>query len=99
MATLLTRDPLPWLRVWAPCAGPWSLPPIPALPAPGWLPGHPTAGPEPCDGASCGRFQPWLFGTACGCLGEVMAETVCGSREEVRTFSPAHMRSDFMLGK
>lgn len=28
-----------------------------------------------------------------------VAEPVCGSQEEVRTYSPAHMMSDLVLGK
>lgn len=30
VAALLTQDPHPWLWVWAPCAGPWSLLPTPS---------------------------------------------------------------------
>lgn len=29
----------------------------------------------------------------------VVAEPMCGSQEEVRTYSPAHMMSDLVLGK
>lgn len=42
-----------------------SLPPLPALPAQGWL-WDPTPQPEPCVGADSRRSQPWLSVPASG---------------------------------
>lgn len=95
MAALLIQDSLPWQQVWAPYAGPCPCHPLPTLPAQGWL-WDSTPWPTPmCRGqllkvpAVAFRHSPRV----------VVAEPVCGSQEEVRTYSPAHMMSDLVLGK
>lgn len=103
-ASLLTRDLChlrdvtqevreQWLltsfeRVWAPCARPW----------PCQLMGG--FGTHSSSRTLCrGRLQKVPAPFCCHSPRVVVAEPMCGSQEEVRTYSPAHTMSDLVLGK
>lgn len=72
-----------------------SLPPTPGPASSGLALGSHSSARALCGG----RLQKVPAVAFCQSQRVVVAEPVCGSQEEVRTYSPAHMMSDLVLGK